>query len=446
MDSLNSLHPSTESSGPRFDFAVIGGGILGVTISYWITSLYDSTVVLVDKENEVARHTSTRNTGMVHRPFYLNPEKKKLFATVAQKSYPMWKEIALKYNLPWNPVGTLEVATSDEQVGTLEQYKLWAANNGMDEDEVDLLDDTGVRKLEPEVKCAGAIHSKTDTCVSYGDFTNFVFRVALKNGVKFMGGYEAIGASGNEIRIRSSDGSIKTISAGFIINAAGGGSVGLAHKFGLGNEYTNLFFRGEYWKVEPSFASRVSRNIYSVPRHKEFPFLDPHFIARANGTKEIGPNAVLVLDPGAYTGLTEKKSQIISRMFERPIVPKIKLFTSKTFLSLIWHEWQSSISKVTMCERVQRFLPALDPALLKERGLAGIRASVIDNKGFVPEAVLLNGGNSLHILNYNSPGATGAPAFSAYVVSKLIEEGRFEGMKEVQAGNQLWKFEDASDL
>ncbi|MDG6904651.1 MAG: FAD-dependent oxidoreductase [Nitrososphaerota archaeon] len=445
MNSYSSAS-SKGASSHKFDFAVIGGGILGVTISYWISSLYDSTVVLIDKENEVATHTSGRNTGMVHRPFYLNPDKKKLFATVAQKSYPMWKEIALKYNLPWNPVGTLEVATSDEQVRTLEQYKIWAADNGMDDDEIDILDGIGVQKLEPEVKCAGAIHSKTDTCVSYSDFTNFIFQNALKNGVKFMGGCKVIGGIGDRIMIRLNDGNIKEISVGFIINAAGGGSVELAHKFGIGNEYASLFFRGEYWKVEPPFASKVSRNVYSVPRHKEFPFLDPHFIARANGTREIGPNAVLVLDPGAYTGLTAKKSQVISRIFERPMIPKIKLFTSKTFLSLIWHEWQSSISKAAMCERVQRFLPALDPKFLKERGLAGVRASVIDNDGFVPEALPLKGNNSLHILNYNSPGATGAPAFSAYLVSKLTEEGRFDGMKESETSSKFWKFEDMSDL
>ena len=107
---------------------------------------------------------------------------------------------------------------------------------------------------------------------------------------------------------------------------------------------------------------------------------------RANGTREIGPNAVLVSGPGAYKGLSEKKTQIISKIFERPLGPKLNLFTSKTFLSLVWHEWRSSISKSAMSARVKEFIPSIDSSLLKERGLAGVRASVIDENGFVPAA------------------------------------------------------------
>ena len=62
----------------KFDIAIIGGGILGTTISYWISNLYDSSICVIEKEFNVAKHTSGRNTGVVHTPFYLNPEKKKI--------------------------------------------------------------------------------------------------------------------------------------------------------------------------------------------------------------------------------------------------------------------------------------------------------------------------------------------------------------------------------
>ena len=38
----------------KFDIAILGGGILGTTISYWISSLYDSSVCVIDKESTVA--------------------------------------------------------------------------------------------------------------------------------------------------------------------------------------------------------------------------------------------------------------------------------------------------------------------------------------------------------------------------------------------------------
>lgn len=407
--------------------------------------MYDCSVVVIDKEDHVGAHASSRNTGVIHRPFYLNPEKKMIFARAAQESYHMWKDIALTYNLPWNPVGTLEVATSEDQVKTLESYKLWSEKNDI-EDEVELLDANGVRELEPEVNSAGAIFSKNDTAVSFGDFSNFIFEKAQKNGVKLLGNSRVVGIdSSNKLKVRHKDGSQEDISPGFIVNAAGGSSVQIAHLLEVGQEYTDLFFRGEYWKVDEPFASKIHHNIYSVPRYKEFPFLDPHYIIRANGTREIGPNAVLVFGPGAYKGLAESKSQVITKPLESPMGPKLKLFTSKTFLSLIWHEWRSSISKESMCGRVKRFIPSIDQSFLTERGLAGIRAAVIDSDGFVPEALLLDGENSLHILNYNSPGATGAPAFSAYVVSKLMRNGCFEGKMRCES-ETMWNFAEASSL
>jgi (S)-2-hydroxyglutarate dehydrogenase len=436
----------------RFDVVVIGGGILGVTISYWLSQLYDCSIVLVEKEFEIAKHASSRNTGLLHRPFYLNPEKKKVFSRAAQKSYFLWKDLASKYELPFSPIGTLEVALDEAQVNTLRQYKEWALKNGVEESEVELLDSAQVQKLEPQVKCAGAIFSKTDTSVDYGSFTNFLFSIAAKNGVKFFTGSKVkkINETGQDVQfqLQGYDGSHREISAKYLINAAGGSSVDLAHRLGLAKEYTDLHFRGEYWKVDEPFASKIMRNIYSVARYKEFPFLDPHFVIRTNGVRQIGPNATLVSGPEAYKGLSETRFQLVSKIFERPIRPKLSLFTNGMFLSLVWHEWRSSISKKAMCDRVKEFIPSIEVAYLNERGLAGVRSSLIDRNGFVPEALLIEGKQSLHILNYNSPGATGAPAFSAYVVSRVMKEGHFDGLKKkpISSQDQLWKFDDASDL
>lgn len=427
----------------KFNVSIIGAGILGVSISYWLSSMFDCKIALIDKEAHVATHTSKRNTGVIHRPFYLNPENKRVFAGAAQRSYFMWKDLAEKYTLTWKPVGTLEVAIEKDQLPTLDHYKEWAAKNGMSEDEFEGLDSEGVKKLEPEVKCAGAIHSKTDTCVNYAEFTNFVFERARKNGVTFLENFRVKSISEQNV-LTATDG--RKVKSNFIINAAGGGAVEIAHKFDLAKEYTDLHFRGEYWKVEEPFASKISRNVYSVPKYKEFPFLDPHYIVRASGVREIGPNAVLVFGENAYKGVSESKSQVLSKIFGRPMMPKVKLFTSRTFLSLAWHEWQSSISKEKMCERVKQFIPSMDSSYLKERGLAGVRSSVIDKNGFVPEALLIDGNRSVHILNYNSPGASGAPAFSAHVVSKIMRKGHLDGLKKRDSGDRLWKFEDASDL
>jgi (S)-2-hydroxyglutarate dehydrogenase len=305
--------PLSKHVKDKFDVAIVGAGILGVMIAFWLSRLSKSSIALIDKEDDVAVHTSSRNTGVIHRPFYLNPDKKRLFANASQKSYFLWSGLATRYGLPWVEVGTLEVALEDSQLPTLIQYEKWARSNGMDESEIEVLDSAGVKKLEPLVSCAGAILSKKDTAVNFGDFTKCIFELTQKNGVVFIKDAElesvVEGPDGVDLDLRSRSGTSSRLHSNFMINAAGGSSIDIAHKLELAKQFTDLHFRGEYWLVDDSFGRRVSRNIYSVAKHKEFPFLDPHFIVRANGKREVGPNAVLVSGPNVYRGLSRRFHQ-----------------------------------------------------------------------------------------------------------------------------------------
>ena len=81
---------------------------------------------------------------------------------------------------------------------------------------------------------------------------------------------------------------------------AGGAALHLAHSMGLAKGYSALHFRGEYWVAPPAFRDLTKMSIYSVPRYPEYPFLDPHWVVRIDGRREVGPNAVLVSGPFAY--------------------------------------------------------------------------------------------------------------------------------------------------
>lgn len=430
---------------------MIGAGVLGTTIAYWISELYDCSVALIDKEDGVAKHMSTRNTGVDHRPFYLDPEKKKRFAKAAQISHPMWATLAKKYELPWNQVGTLEIAKDESDVSVVEKYGRWALQNGMEEGEAEVLNSQQVNSLEPEVKCAGAIYSKTDTATDFGVLSESVCKLAVENGVSFLSSSKVITVEEDEDHAKmviERNGEYEIIKTKFLINASGGSSVELSHRLGLGKKYSVLYFRGEYRIVEPEFGQKIKRNIYSVPKHRDFPFLDPHFIVRASGKREVGPNAVLVSGPNVYKGLFNEESGFSKIFFSKPMIPKLKLFINGEFLSLVWSEWESSLSKKKMAERVMQFIPSLKVSYLNEKGLSGVRSSVIDSKGFVPEAVLIDGKNSLNIINFNSPGATGAPSWSAFVVALSESKGYLDGIakREAQLHPDLWNFEKASAI
>src|SRR3989338_8225392 len=317
-----------------YDFAIIGGGILGTALAYQLSKESDGTkIAVLEKENEVAQHTSGRNTGVLHRPFYLDPETKGKFARV--------------------DFGAFTRALRDDAVQQGVQFIMGKAVNRVREDHADI-----------EIECG----------------------------------------AGEIIRTR------------YLINCAGGSALKIAHWMGVARDYADLNFRGEYLIVGGASERWGGRNIYCVPRHSEFSFLDPHFVVRHDGRTEIGPTAVPVFGAYAYRGL----GKVWSKIAERPVINKLRLCVNPEFLRLCAQEWRSVLSPRAMVSRVQKFLPDLRVEDCVTRGTAGVRASLVDQKGqFVPEVVEVQTAHSLHILNYNSPGASGAPAYAKEIMRYL---------------------------
>ena len=121
-----------------------------------------------------------------------------------------------------------------------------------------------------------------------------------------------------------------------------------------------------------------------------------------------------------------------------------KLLMKPEFISLVSKEFHSSISKSAMVERVRKFIPSVKPENFPKRGTSGIRTPVISPDGdFVSDMIEIFGRNSFHIVNYNTPGATGAPAYSAFVIKKL-QENSILG-RSIKGKNSIWDFKNTID-
>jgi len=408
----------------KFDIAIIGGGILGTTISYWISSLYDCKICLIDKESEVAMHASSRNTGVVHSPFYLDPNTKKVLAKSAFISYDMWEKVAKERNIPWSKTGVLEIGFNEDQHKTLEEFMEWGVQNGLQENDLELLDGKEISKRESNVKCYSGVFCKKEVASDFGEFTKEIKKESQKNGVILLLGKNVkIIDNAKEITTIFFDDN-SSIDANFVINCAGGNCLDIAQQFGLAKKYSDLHFRGEYWVADDKYKDFVKTTIYTVAEFKGYPFLDPHWVRKANGQSEIGPNAVPVLSPETYSGYLGDIITSMSKIKEIITGNAVKLLKDPQFLSMIKKEWMSSISKNSMVSRVQKFIPDIKPEFFSKHGTAGIRSPIITPEGkFLLDVMELNNASSYHIINYNSPGATGAPAYSAFVVQKLQEKG-----------------------
>ncbi len=391
-----------------FDIMIIGAGILGVSLAYILSLFTKYKICVIEQEHAIAYHTSSRNSGKVHAPFIYHPEKKRLFAKAALLGFDMWEAYAKSKNLPFKRDGVLEVALDDDSIDRLEEYMRWGEANGLDSNDLLLLDAKDVRYIEPEVKCLKAIYCKRDASTNYRLLTNELANDAIRNGVVFM--MDKRYTDDIEIQYK------------FLINAAGGEAIDIAHKMNIAQEFTDIHFRGEYWKAPSIYNKLTKTSIYSVPKFPEYSFLDPHWLVKVDGSCEVGPNALLVFGPYAYNNI-ENLRALIPKLVEMFNSSAKKILLDDQFLALAKDEFLSSLSKRVMINRVKRFLPRIDANIFKERGVAGIRSVVIKDGKFVSDPIIKVDDKALHILNYNSPGATGSLPFAIYITMLLQDEG-----------------------
>jgi L-2-hydroxyglutarate oxidase len=409
-----------------YDVTVIGGGILGCAIAYFLSIMTDSSIVVIEQEKKVGLHTSSRNTGKVHAPFYYNPDKKSSTAIHALKGFDMIRRYCNLHKLPFKEDGVIEVALDDRQIDVLHKHVQWARKNGLKDKDVKFLTRNEILQIEPNVKCESALLCFRDASTDYSLINQKLMEDAIKFGCKtsFENKFMSICSNNNRDANRKMTiiGTVRNITTDYIINAAGGNSLDIAHNADLAREYTDLHFRGEYWIAPQKYINLTKRSIYSVPRHAEYPFLDPHWIIRSDGRCEIGPNAVPVFSPYSYNQYDNLKNAV-PKLFESSKIGVLKLLLNRQFLRLLSDEFSSSLFKTSMINRVRRFLPSLNPSDFNQRGRAGIRSLLVDKNGnFVSESLLVENESSLHILNYNSPGATGALPVAANIVKELIQK------------------------
>lgn len=421
----------------NYKVAIIGGGILGTSIAYFMSAHArdPESIVLVEQETNIARHTSSRNTGKVHAPFLYDPVKKKLFAKAAALGYEMWFKFAEQKGLVFKRDGVLEVAVDDRGVDRLCKYMQWGEANGLAKSELQLLGKGEVASMEPNVRCESAIYCSKDASVDYGSLALTLLDDLQSFGCKLVLGQRAmrISFANNACAITTQQG--MEIKANYLVNVAGGNSMDIAHSVGVAQDYTDLHFRGEYWQAPPPYHDLTKLSIYSVPKQPEYPFLDPHWIVRADGRREVGPNAIPVFGPYAYNW-RKNLADMLPKLMESSRTGALKVFFDRQFLSLASTELKSSLSKAAMINRVREFLPQIRPAAFITRGTSGIRSSVIDKTGkFVPDTLVLREGSSLHVLNYNSPGATGALPIAAKIASQIMQAGELPAIDKPRS---LW--------
>ncbi|HEV2866479.1 MAG TPA: L-2-hydroxyglutarate oxidase [Allosphingosinicella sp.] len=390
------------------DYVVIGAGIVGLAVARELKRREPKARVLVlEKEDRPGRHSSGRNSGVLHSGIYYPAASLK--ARVCGQGAREMAEFCRKRGLPLRRIGKVLVPTQAADASQLDLLAHRAAANGV---EVERLDGAALRRLEPEVGSASgeALFVPGTSVVSSAEVMAALVDEVVKAGVELRCGGR-LGAVAPERRELEWSG--QRLSYGHVVNAAGLHADTVAHLFGVGRRYTLLPFKGIYWKLNPASGLKINHLIYPVPDLR-VPFLGVHTTTAIDGAIYVGPTAVPAFARESYRGLegvTPAEFLRIGSLLARQFVSG-----RDGFRRLAWQEGRR-YSKSRFAQAARALLPRLRPEHLLPCDKVGIRAQMLDRKAgrLVTDFLVEAGPASTHVLNAISPAFT-----SAFPLARLV--------------------------
>jgi len=136
------------------DAVVIGAGVVGLAIAREL-AIAGREVIVLDAEDAIGTHTSSRNSEVIHAGIYYPKGSLKARSCVEGKR--LLYEYCATHGVPHRRCGKLIVATDEKQLGELGAIREKAHANGVPD--VDWIAKDEVARMEPELFCMGALHS-----------------------------------------------------------------------------------------------------------------------------------------------------------------------------------------------------------------------------------------------------------------------------------------------
>jgi L-2-hydroxyglutarate oxidase LhgO len=184
------------------DAIVVGAGVVGLAVAREL-ALAGREVVILEAEDAIGTHTSSRNSEVIHAGIYYPKGSLKARSCVAGKE--LLYEYCVAHGVPHQRAGKLIVATDEKQIGELEQIQKKAHANGVTD--VVWMTRQQALALEPELACVAALYSPS---------TGIIDSHALM--LAYLGDAEARGAM---LALKSPLEKASLENSGFVLHAAG---------------------------------------------------------------------------------------------------------------------------------------------------------------------------------------------------------------------------------
>lgn len=392
----------------QYDVAIIGGGIVGLATAYHLARQYPrQSLVVLEKEADLATHQTGRNSGVIHSGIYYAPGSLK--AENCREGKRRLVAFCEREGVAYEMCGKVIVAVNEA-----ERPRLHAIYQRGQENRVacELIGPERLLELEPHTVGVEAIYVPEAGIVDYVGVSRRMAEIIREKGhaIRTDARVHGMNMTTGGVVLETAAGAV---AARYVVNCAGLYADRVAQLSGQPTGVQVVPFRGEYFELKPE-ARHLCRNlIYPVP-DPAFPFLGVHFTRMIDGRVECGPSAVLAFAREGYTLGTIRWRELVEIMRYRG------------FTRLARRHWKKGIQEIRQSMSKRYYLKALRHLIPEitlddlERPRAGVRAQALTPNGeMVQDFLIQETERVVNVLNAASPAATASLNVGEHIAERL---------------------------
>eukprot|EP00796_Vickermania_ingenoplastis_P006747 gene6747-4840_t len=378
-----------------YDVAIVGGGIIGVATAREIRKKWpNKSVILLEKEGNVAQHQSGHPSGCIHAGMYYTPGT--AMARLCPRGAELLVDYCKKFRLPYKMCGKMIVATEEEHAEVIQQLYDNGIANGVKGLQI-LRDPKEIHAKEPLVDGLMALYSRNTGMVDFGAVTKHMRDQLVKNakgmfsvrynfkvmdfvGVQIPSKLDKNSPPGagvvpkEVVVIRGKEegqvGPEKRIIARNVITCCGLGADSVADKTNLrgwwGPKVLQMYsFRGKYYQLKGDKQNLVQMHVYPCPDLSKGLSVGIHISPTINTDRGnntiLGPGSAFAFHPYGYSPYDVDFKYLFN-----------SVFSSGGFVSLL-SNWRTLLDtyRVDLCKQaflgeVQKLIPSVTAEDIEE--------------------------------------------------------------------------------
>lgn len=390
-----------------YDVVIVGAGIVGLSVAKELICRDSSlNILIMEKENDINKHQTGRNSGVVHSGIYYKQGTFKSSNCI--QGYNLLVEFLSVNDIPFKLTGKAIIARQGDQ-NEINKVKELYQNGRSVGLKVELLDGKSIKKIHSQLIGDIGLWVPETGMTDFKQVARIIEYSLTQAGVTICYNCEPkhVQADKEVYTIKTMQ---DTFRANVVVNCAGLQSDRIYKMFtGHNSPVTIVPIKGEYYTIgSHHYASDIP--VYPVP-NTEFPFLGIHITPGLDGTVKLGPNAVISWSRQGYSQDYFDFWDTITNITTPGLYRAFLKYGKIALEELIKQK-----NKHYFANCVRQYWGQFDWSMV-DGYRCGIRAQAVNGKGFVDDFIYEVSEKQIHVLNAPSPAAT-----SSFAIAKHVAE------------------------